>query len=111
MSSLATRTATSGLDYVRYFSRQLITADDMRAEQEYFREKMRRHNRYLHGWGIVCGCEVRAAPDEQHPWQVEILPRYVITPRGHEILIPNVVTFDLAGDWRQPYDPCTEAIP
>ena len=30
------------------------------AEQDYYREKMRRHNRYLHGWGVVCGCSVEA---------------------------------------------------
>ena len=38
------------LERMRYFPRQLLTADDMRTEQEYFREKMRRHNRYLVGW-------------------------------------------------------------
>jgi hypothetical protein len=43
------------LERVKYFSRQLLTADDMTADQDYFRNKMRRHNRYLHGWGVVCG--------------------------------------------------------
>jgi hypothetical protein len=44
----------TALERVRYFPRQLITADDMRAEQEFFLNKMRRHNRFLHGWGVVC---------------------------------------------------------
>ena len=43
------------LERVRYFSRQALTAEDMTADQEYFRAKLRRHNRYLHGWGVVCG--------------------------------------------------------
>jgi len=89
----------------------MLTADDMRAEQQYIRERFRRHNRYLHGWGIVCGCGVAAPPVEAHPWQVKISPGYVITPRGDEILIPNDVSLDLAAEWRQPYDPCGNVVP
>lgn len=99
---------------VRYFPRQLITADDMMAEQQYFREKLRRHNRYLHGWGVVCGCEVKpySGPDKDHPWQVRVCPGYLITPQGDEILITEPgVDFDLAGDWRQAQDPCARSVP
>lgn len=108
-----TITGTTSLERVRYFPRQLITADDMRAEQDYFREKMRRHNRFLHGWGVVCGCQVEALEDAQHRWLVRVHGGYVVTPCGDEILIPECiankpVTFDLAGDWRQAYDPCPE---
>jgi hypothetical protein len=83
-----------------------ITAEDMRAEQEYFREKLRRHNRYLHGWGVVCGCSVEAYPDKDHPWQVRVCPGYLITPQGDEVLIGEQVKFDLAGERLQAYDPC-----
>lgn len=100
----------SVLDRVHYFSRQLITADDMTAEQEYFREKMRRHNRYLHGWGVVCGCEVTLVKNGK-PWEVQVSEGYVITPQGDEILIPETVNFDLAGDWRQAHDPCAHVLP
>jgi hypothetical protein len=104
-------TSTNGLklaaiERVHYFSRQLITADDMTAEQAYFREKLRRHNRYLHGWGVVCGCAVEPYPDATHPWQVRICPGYVITPQGDEILIGAPVNFDLGGDSLQVPDPC-----
>lgn len=114
---------TTNLERVRYFPRQLITADDMRQEQDFFREKMRRHNRFLHGWGVVCGCEVEVAKDNQEvvednpsPWSVIVHGGYVITPRGDEILIPERIankplTFDLAGDWRHPYNPCPEPSP
>src|SRR5690349_20994352 len=109
-STIVYKVPQPALELVRYFPRQLITADDMRAEQEYFREKMRRHNRYLHGWGVACGCEVVPGSDD-HPWKVKISSGYVITPRGNEILITDGLTFDLAGDWRQIYDPCIQPSP
>src|SRR6476660_9154380 len=102
----------AGLERVRYFSRQLITANDMLTEQEYFHAKLRQHNRYLHGWGVVCGCEVKQVLDiSKPPWQVRVSPGYLITPRGDEIVIAEPVDFDLAGDWRQAYDPCARVSP
>jgi hypothetical protein len=106
------QTKTAGSERVRYFSRQLITADDMLKEQEYFRNKLRRHNRYLHGWGVVCGCEVEAKPLNDQPWRVQICPGYIITPQGDEIeILADNVYFNLAGDWRQSYDPCAQSAP
>jgi len=52
---------------VNYFPRQLLTADDMTADQQYFLNKLRRHNRYLHGWGVVCGLEIFGGPDGGEP--------------------------------------------
>lgn len=98
---------------MHYFSRQLITADDMMSEQEYFRQKLRRHNRYLHGWGVVCGCMVvpPSTPVTGHPWQVVVCPGYIITPQGDEIVIAQPANFDLAGDSRQLPDPCANPSP
>jgi hypothetical protein len=79
---------------VRYFPRQLLTADDMRAEQDYFREKARRHNRYLHGWGVVCGCTVEPVSSARTP-QVRVCPGYVVGPQGDEICIDQCVDVDL----------------
>ena len=42
----------------RYFPRQLVTAADLTAEQDYLSERLRRHNRMLHGAGVVCGLDV-----------------------------------------------------
>jgi hypothetical protein len=111
MSAYRPPTAQIGLDRVHYFPRQLITADDMRAEQEYFREKLRRHNRYLHSWGVVCGCQVKAPSADEPAWQVTVGPGYLITPHGDEIEIAEAVKFDLASDWRQGYDPCARVSP
>ena len=58
LSDLACTGCDTMLERVRYFPRQLLPADDLSAEPDYLRERARRHNRYLHGWGVVCGCSV-----------------------------------------------------
>lgn len=100
-----------GLERVRYFPRQLLGADDLATEQSYFREKLRRHNRYLHGWGVVCGCAVRPAATKEKPYQVLICPGYVVTPCGDEILIGCPALFDLATCMVTSDDPCAYARP
>jgi hypothetical protein len=84
------------LERVRYFPRQLLTADDLIADSEYFREKMRRHNRHLHGWGTVCGLAVGAAPTAELPWRVQIGGGYALGPYGDEIYVAAPVLLDLA---------------
>ena len=84
----------------RYFPRQLITPEDMTLEQEYFRNKMRRHNRLLHGWGVVCGalvCPVLKSNGTSGgvPWKVVVQPGYILGPYGDEIIIDCDVCFDL----------------
>jgi hypothetical protein len=51
------------LERPRYFPRQLITPDELGLAAEYFRDRLRRHNLYLHGWGVVCGALVCVVPD------------------------------------------------
>ena len=96
MSAIICKPGLFGLERVRYYPRQLVTADDMTAEQEYFRQRDRRHNRFLHGWGVVCGLAVEPAPDAAHPWQVRVCPGYAIGPQGDEISVAEKVLFDLA---------------
>ena len=110
MSDATCTVCGSALERMRYFPRELITADDMRAEQEYFVNKMRRHNRFLHGWGVVCGCNVVPKPTDGHPWQVQVCPGYVVAPQGDDILINDCITFDLQTGM-QPCDPCSVTYP
>jgi hypothetical protein len=49
-------------DRLSYFYGQMLHARDLQTEQAYFREKLKLHNRCLHGWGIVCGLEVVPPP-------------------------------------------------
>ena len=84
----------------RYYARQIITADDMTLEQEYFRGKLRMHNRMLHGWGIVCGADVSPVKKagnsmEDEPWLALIEPGYILGPYGDEIVIDCERKFDL----------------
>lgn len=94
---------------VKYFPRQLLTADDMQTDQDYLREKQRRHNRFLHGWGSVCGLEVLPAPTDEAPWLVQITEGYALSPYGDEIYVAEPVFLDLAlcgpGAATDPCDP------
>ncbi len=50
------------LQRLTYFYGQLLGPRDLQGEQAYLREKHRLANRFLHGWGVVCGLEVEPAP-------------------------------------------------
>jgi hypothetical protein len=85
--------ASGGAERTRFYPRQLVSSDDLTHDQLYFRDKHRRHNRMLHGWGIVCGACVRRNP--LNPCVVSIDPGYILGPYGDEIVIPEAVPFDV----------------
>lgn len=93
--SLSTKD-TNRLERVRYFPRQLMTAEDMRTEQDYFVERLRRHNRLLHGWGIICGLQVLPDATAEQPMRVRVCPGSACAATGDEIHVPRPVWFDLA---------------
>ncbi len=82
----------AGLERTRFYQRQLVTPDDLTQDQIYFREKSKRHNRMLHGWGVVCGTCVRLG---RTPCEIVVDPGYVLGPFGDEIIIPKAVSLDL----------------
>ena len=45
-------------DRPHFYTGRLLTAADLQDEQDYFRAKIRLHNRLLHGWGVVTGLTV-----------------------------------------------------
>ncbi len=102
-------------EWPRYYARQLITSDDLTLEQEYFRSKVRLHNRMLHGWGVVCGALVCLVPGKKgegyEPWQVIVKPGYALDPCGNEINIDCARTFDVRtrGVTGVTGEPCVEA--
>ena len=117
----------------RYYARQLITPDDLTLEQEYFRSKLRMHNRMLHGWGVVCGALVCLVPkaasskngngtskngsdtttdaETFEPWKVMVKPGYILGPYGDEINIDCTRVVDLRsrGVAGVTGEPCAEA--
>jgi hypothetical protein len=105
MPAAGATTSADTSERVRYFPRQLLTAEDMRVEQEYFREKQRRHNRFLHGWGVVCGLEVKPDP-ARGALAVTICPGYALGPCGDEIYVPDPIPYDIGECVRPPAAPC-----
>lgn len=91
-SASAVSAPTSAGERTRYFPRQLVAAADLTQDQLYLRDKSRRHNRMLHGWGIVCGVEVRIS---RAKGSVDVNAGYVLGPFGDEIVVDDGVTVDL----------------
>jgi hypothetical protein len=82
-----------GLERTRYYPHQLVGADDLTQDQRYVRDKLRRHNRLLHGWGVVCGACVRL--NRRNPCEIIVDPGYILGPQGDEIVISEPVPFDV----------------
>jgi hypothetical protein len=82
----------ASLERVRFYQRQLVTAADLNQLQDYLRARLRRHNRLMHGWGVVCGGEVAPAAAD---WSVTIPPLYALGPQGDEIVVDEPLTVDL----------------
>jgi len=68
----------------RFFAGQLLTEEDLNRLDRYIVEKNKLHNRYLHGWGVVCGLEVLCHPCKG---QVTVKSGYAISPCGEDIVV------------------------
>lgn len=75
---------------LRYFTGQLLTANDFQQEQQYFLEKHRRHNRCLHGYGVVSGLETSVEESTIH-----VDPGIALNCLGEEIAVCNPVELRL----------------
>ncbi|MFZ2101296.1 MAG: hypothetical protein WAU86_12105 [Oricola sp.] len=76
----------------RYFAGQLLTETELNSEQAYLLAKNRLHNRYLHGYGIVCGLQVSCHDCEG--W-VTVHPGYALDACGNDIIACQAQDFDL----------------
>jgi hypothetical protein len=80
-----------------------LSAHDLSLEQRYRGQRLRRHNRHLHGWGVVCGLLVVPARDRSSPWTVRVCPGFAIGPHGDDIEVPAAALIDVrAALWRRP---------
>src|SRR5262249_240438 len=68
----------------RFFAGQLLTGDDLSLLTKYIVEKNKLHNRYLHGWGVVCGMEVICNPCSD---AVTVKSGYALSPCGEDIVV------------------------
>ncbi len=80
----------------RYYTGKLLSAGDFEAEQQYLRAKHRRHNRLLHGVGIVSGLDVsvETRPAGQEP-VVVVSPGVAISQEGDELVLCERATSDV----------------
>ena len=79
-------------EYPLFGTGQTLAAADLTALQDFVRAKNRLHNRYLHGWGVVCGLEVLCHDCEG---SVTIRPGYAIDPCGEDIVVADAVRYDV----------------
>ena len=82
----------TAIERPRFYPRQIITADDLTLDQEYFRDKLQRHARLLHGWGVVCGATLDYTTSA---WMIKVNAGYILGPCGNEIAICKDVCFDI----------------
>ena len=82
----------------KYFKGQLLTDADLTSEQKYVIEKNKLHNRYLHGWGVVCGLKVKCFPcctGHGASGKVLVESGYAIDCCGNDIIVCNEVEYDV----------------
>jgi hypothetical protein len=84
------------LTRTRFFTGKLLTADGLAQEQAYNRTRLRRHNRLLHGVGIVRGLGValEARPGGGDP-TIVVSPGLAISPDGEELVVCEPVSRDV----------------
>jgi hypothetical protein len=76
----------SGTKRLKYFDGQMLRSQDFEDEQQYHRDLRRRHNRNLHGYGIVKGLDVTISQSGSSP-SVVVSPGYALDRHGEEILL------------------------
>ncbi len=92
-----------------YYTGKLLTERDFTDEQRYAMDKMRLHHAALHGWGVVCGLEVKphpVCPDRR----LVVEAGLAIDDCGHEIRVVAEVQLELPKDTskqqpKRPYPP------
>lgn len=79
---------------LNYFAGRLLSADDLTSEQNYHRDKQRRHNLHCHGVGVVRGLRVSTVR-KNSGWRVAIGPGVAIDPAGNEIALCTTAQLQL----------------
>ena len=83
----------SQLERVRFFTGKLLAAADLEQEQDYLLAHSRRHNRFLHGWGIVTGLSVSTQGNNI----LTVEPGLALDCAGNELVLTDPTHFPLAG--------------
>jgi hypothetical protein len=92
---------SDSLERPRFHSGKPVTPEDLALEQLYFLEKLKRHNRSLHGFGIVSGLKVTTESGK-----IAVGPGMALDCQGNEVVIRNAqLLFPPASSesWRTAY--------
>jgi hypothetical protein len=84
--------ARPGPKRVRYFSGQLLSADDFTAEQNYFLGKQKTVNRLLLGYGVASGLDTTVGGGT-----VTVSPGLALDRRGNEIIVNRSIALKIPG--------------
>jgi hypothetical protein len=82
------------LERPRFFCGQLLTDQDLTALVGWTQDKLGL-TRYRHGWGVVCGLEVRCDPDPKRASWVIVSPGYAMSCCGDDIIVCEDTPYDL----------------
>jgi hypothetical protein len=85
----------------------LITEADLNNEQSYLLAKNRLHNRFLHGWGVVCGMQVVCG---ECPGWVTVKTGYALDPCGNDIIVCNDQPFNVIKAIQTCCTPSTQVV-
>jgi hypothetical protein len=111
---------TCWIEKPKFFPGQLLTDADLSAGQNYVIEKNKLHNRYLHGWGVVCGLKVKCYPcctGHGSSGKVVVEPGYAIDCCGNDIVVCDEQEYDVVRRMNQlkmkkkaASDPCSPSV-
>ncbi|GAB3023290.1 hypothetical protein [Natronobiforma cellulositropha] len=76
----------------RYFQGKLMTARDMRVEQEYHTDRLQTANKLIAGSGIVSGLTISELEDHGDGLRVTVEPGVAIDYQGRPIVVKNSTT-------------------
>ena len=83
-----------GLQRVRYAAGMVLAAEDLQADQDYFRSRLSRRNRLLHGAGIVSGLAVQLESAATGA-RITVAPGLALDALGNEIEVDQPTTLPL----------------
>ena len=88
-----------------FFCGQLLTDADLSALLKWARDRFGL-SRYRHGWGVVCGLDVRCDPNVSTG--VIVTPGYAVDCCGDDIIVCKSASLDLKEACREDADPCAD---
>jgi hypothetical protein len=86
---------------IHYHFGMLLGVEDFRAEQGFHLGGRRRHQRALHGWGVVWGYPVAFDPVRE---EVRVSPGYALDAAGRDLELGETQCVSLAAWWQKHRD-------